>query len=102
LKWPLKLLKDSEMDGYLYFNANIRPGASVPRPDGYNSVVVLNSGRTGANETFFDFQTSTGMSRAEFVEAITNGQYPGYEMRKINGVKVPVSKRDDLETNNLG
>ena len=42
------------------------------------------------------------MSRSEFVDAISSGQYPGYEIRIINGVKVPVSKRDGLDTNNLG
>lgn len=77
-------------------------GASVPRPIGHDSVVVLNQSKTGANKSYFDFQTSRGMARAEFVEAIINGQYPGYEIRKIHGINVPVSKRDSLVSNNLG
>jgi hypothetical protein len=74
----------------------------IPRPDGLKSVVVLNTSKSGSNEVFFDLQTSKVMSRSEFVTAINNGQYPGYEIRTINGINTPVSKRDDLDTNNLG
>lgn len=83
-------------------DARVYQGASVPRPNGYNSVVVLKQSETGANETFFDLETSKKMTRTEFVKAIADGQYPGYEIRAIDGVKVPVSKRDDSDTNNLG
>ncbi len=83
-------------------DARVYQGASVSRPVGRNSVVVLKQSKTGANELFFDCETAKGMTRAEFVEAIVNAQYPGYEVRTINGVKVPVSKRDGSSTNNLG
>lgn len=66
------------------------------------SVIVLNESKTGANQVFFDWLTSTGMSRKDFVVAIQAGKYPNYSIRKINGIEYPVSSRDEAETNNLG
>ncbi len=41
------------------------------------------------------------MSRAEFVKKIQADDYPGYHIRKINGVKTPVSNPDASINNNL-
>lgn len=41
------------------------------------------------------------MSRAEFVQLIESGAYPQYHVRKVNGVKTPVSNPDRSESNNL-
>ncbi len=98
-------VKDALKSGELIISPNDErsyQGVLIPRPDGHNSVVVLNTTKTGSNEVFFDFQTSKVISRTEFVTAINSGQYPGYEIRTINGISVPVSKRDGLVTNNLG
>jgi hypothetical protein len=73
-----------------------------PKPQGNQSVIVLKENNKGGNEYFFDFNTSKVLSRIEFVEGIKAGHFPGYELRRINGVDFPVSKKDDDSTNNLG
>jgi hypothetical protein len=98
-------IKDALQSGELITSPNDErsyQGVLLPRPDGLKSVVVLKTCKSGSNEVFFDLQTSKVMSRSEFVTAINNGQYPGYEIRKMNGINIPVSKRDDLDANNLG
>jgi hypothetical protein len=41
------------------------------------------------------------MTRAQFVKQIEAGKYPKYHVRKISGVKTPVSNPDDREYNDL-
>jgi hypothetical protein len=41
------------------------------------------------------------MTRPEFVRQIESGNYDNYHVRKINGVKTPVSNPDNSEKNNL-
>ena len=41
------------------------------------------------------------MTRAGFVKKIEQGNYPNYHVRKINGVKTPVSNPDGTSNNNL-
>jgi hypothetical protein len=77
-------------------------GVMVPRPTGHHSVIVLKESSTGANELFFDMKEDRTMTRAEFVEDIDSGKYPGYTTRTIGGVVYPVSKRDLINANNLG
>lgn len=42
------------------------------------------------------------MNRVEFVKQIEHGKFPDYYVRKINGLKTPVSMPDGKEGNNLG
>lgn len=98
-------VRDALLNGELIVtpaDRRVYKGASVHKPRGQNSVVVIRQGVSGANEMFFDFETSSGMTRDEFVEKISKGYYPGYEVRIVSGVMVPVSKRDDATENNLG
>jgi hypothetical protein len=97
-------VKDALASGALIItptDPRVYQGVSLLRPTGLRSVVVLKQSESGANELFFDLATSKEMTRAEFAEAILRGQYPGYEIRTINNVEVPVSKRDGLTTDNL-
>lgn len=64
------------------------------------NVKVTSENKTGRNKSFKS--TSGDMTRAQFVNRIENGYYPGYHVRKINGVKTPVSNPDKSKGNNLG
>lgn len=57
--------------------------------------------RSGRNTEFHDNFTGRNMSRAQFVKAIESGEYKSYHIRKINGVKTPVSNPDKTRNNNL-
>lgn len=41
------------------------------------------------------------MTRAQFANQIDNGNYDNYHVRKINGLRTPVSNPDGKESNNL-
>ena len=56
---------------------------------------------SGRNIEFHDKKSGKDMSRAGFVKKIEQGEYDDYHIRKINGVKTPVSNPDGREGNNL-
>ena len=56
---------------------------------------------TGRNTQFKDVSSGHIMSRSSFVKAIENGKYNGYHVRKIHGIKTPVSNPDHSSNNNL-
>jgi hypothetical protein len=64
-------------------------------------ISVTNESESGRNEMFRDNVTGRSMSRAELVRAIEGGRYENYHVRRINGVKTPVSNPDESEGNNL-
>lgn len=64
-------------------------------------IVVIKESDSGRNERFRDTRTGNEMTRAQFVKQIENEQYLNYHVRKINGVKTPVSNPDDTTNNNL-
>ena len=65
-------------------------------------VSVNTKSDTGRNLTFHDNLTGRNMNAAQFVRSIELGAYPDYYVRKINGIKTPVSKPDGNRSNNLG
>ena len=65
-------------------------------------ITVVSETRSGRNVRFRDNRTGRVMSRPELVKRIEGGQYGGYHVRKIGGVKTPVSNPDRLKGNNLG
>lgn len=65
-------------------------------------VRVTSENGTGRNATFTDSATGKQMTRAEFVRQIESGHYSKYHVRRVNGVKTPVSNPDRSENNNLG
>ena len=64
-------------------------------------VRVTSESESGRNETFEDTWTGNPMTRAQFVREINAGNYPGYHVRVIDGVKTPVSNPDGKTNNNL-
>jgi len=65
------------------------------------NVVVTSESDSGRNLNFHDNKSGKDMTRAEFVRQIENGDFSDYHVRKINGVKTPVSNPDGKEGNNL-
>jgi hypothetical protein len=63
---------------------------------------VTQESETGRNERFRDTRTGETLSRGEVVRRIESGRYDDYHVRRINGVKTPVSNPDRSEGNNLG
>ncbi|MCK4742893.1 MAG: hypothetical protein KAT25_03660 [Sulfuriflexus sp.] len=64
-------------------------------------VTVTSESDTGRNQQFHDNKTGEDMTRAKFVKEIENENYADYHVRKVNGVKTPVSNPDSSSDNNL-
>lgn len=64
-------------------------------------ISVTKENSTGRNQKFRDNRLGTEMTRAQFVKEIESNNYSNYHVRKINGVKTPVSNPDKLRNNNL-
>lgn len=97
-----KAIKEAMENGELILSPNDDrryEGATVEQ-DG--AVVVIKESKTGANELFFDIANSVVMTKDEFVAAIEGGNFPSYSIRIVDGGRIPVSKRDDDQGNNLG
>lgn len=65
------------------------------------SVVVTSESDSGRNQKFHDNKSGKNMTRAEFVKEIEGGNFNDYHVRKVNGLKTPVSNPDRSEGNNL-
>lgn len=65
-------------------------------------VTVTKESDTGRNLAFQDTKSGSEMTRAAFVKQIEQGSYADYHVRKINGVKTPVSNPNRSESDNLG
>ena len=66
------------------------------------SIKVIKKSSTGRNLKFQDKKTGKIMPLQTFVKTIEDGKYLGYHIRKIKGIKTPVSNPDRKEGNNLG
>ena len=67
----------------------------------YKRVKVTQESELGRNQQFHDNQSGADMTRAQFVRQIEQGNYENYHVRRVNGIKTPVSNPDDKEGNNL-
>jgi len=65
------------------------------------SVRVTSESESGRNHRFHDDKSGKNMSRAEFVKQIEQGKFNDYHVRKVHGLKTPVSNPDRSEGNNL-
>jgi predicted SPOUT superfamily RNA methylase MTH1 len=63
---------------------------------------VTKEDENGRNTNFQDIKTRENMTRPQLVKKIENGDYSGYHIRIINGIKTPCSNPDKSEKNNLG
>jgi hypothetical protein len=66
------------------------------------SVIVTEENETGRNLEFHDNRTGQNMTRAGFVKQIEQGQFPDYYVKRMYGIKTPVSKPDKSISDNLG
>ncbi len=66
------------------------------------AIEVDKKSETGRNVLFIDKKTHKKMTRPQFVRGIEREKYPSYHIRKINGIKTPVSNPDGRRSNNLG
>jgi len=64
-------------------------------------ITVIEESDSGRNQKFHDNRTGNDMTRAQFVRQIESGNFDGYHIRNINGIKTPVSNPDGKEGNNL-
>jgi hypothetical protein len=67
-------------------------------------VKVVRESNSGRNLMFQDTKTKGmrgEMTRSQFVQRIEAGRYPHYHVRRVNGVKTPVSNPDNTSRNNL-
>lgn len=65
-------------------------------------VSVTRESDTGRNQRFHDNYSGADLSRPQFVKQIEEGEYSNYPVRKVHGVKTPVSNPDRTRDNNLG
>lgn len=68
---------------------------------GRKRVTVTQESSSGRNQKFHDNYTGNDMTRAGFVREIEQGNYDNYHVRRVNGVKTPVSNPDGTRNNNL-
>lgn len=65
-------------------------------------VIKLKENNTGANILFFDLSNRVVMTKEEFLIGIKNGQYSNYTYKTVDGVEIPMAKKDGFKFNNLG
>jgi hypothetical protein len=65
------------------------------------NIKVTSESDSGRNKQFFDPNNNRTMSRAQFANRIESGEYSGYHVRNMNGLRTPVSNPDHSERNNL-
>jgi len=65
-------------------------------------MIVIKESETGRNELFCDLSNGNIFDRETFVNAISNGNYPGYSIASVDGIATPMSKPDGVTANNLG
>lgn len=65
-------------------------------------VIKIQENKSGANIEFLDVYKGIVLSKDDFIEAIRNGKYPNYSLKVVDGVEIPISKRDRFKFNNLG
>lgn len=70
--------------------------------DSNRPVIVLKETETGRNELFCDLSNGNIFDCERFVSLIERGEYSGYTVASIDGLKTPMSKPDGVKSNNLG
>lgn len=65
-------------------------------------ISVMEESKTGRNLKFRDNYRNRIMNLRQFVTEIEAGNYNNFHIRKLNGVKTPVSNPDKTSRNNLG
>lgn len=100
-EYLLKALKKNELiigpsDGRKY------KGDSFIKRVPKSMVIKIQENKTGANTMFYDVNKKTVMTKDEFLIKIKNNKYSSYSYKVVDGVEIPISKRDRFKFNNLG
>jgi hypothetical protein len=67
-----------------------------------NIVIQIQENKTGANILFYDLNQKIVMSKEEFLNQIKAEKYPDHSFKIVDGIEIPMSKRDRFKFNNLG
>ncbi|MBT4791877.1 MAG: hypothetical protein HON90_09925 [Halobacteriovoraceae bacterium] len=100
-----KLLHEALKNGELIENPNdLRKykGEKFLKRIPKSLVIKIEESKSGENILFYDINTKKIMSKEEFLAAIKFDKYPNYSFKTVDGVEVPISKRDRFKFNNLG
>jgi hypothetical protein len=97
----MKALKANELIIDLKDSRKYKGEKSIKRLPKY-FVIKIKENKTGANTEFLDVRKKVVMSKADFIDAIRKGKYPGYAVRKHQSGEFPYSTRDRFSFNNLG
>ena len=65
-------------------------------------IKVIEESESGRNKKFRDTVKNKIMTSPQFVKEIENGNYRKFHIRKINGIKTPVSNPNKKTKDNLG
>lgn len=65
-------------------------------------ISVTRQTQSGRNLSFKINRSNRTLTRTQLVKRIENGGCPGYHVRRVHGVKTPVSNPDGRTGNNLG
>jgi hypothetical protein len=101
----LKLIHGALKQGELIIDLNDPreyAGATVPKKRMAKPLVSVRKSNTGRNEVYFDLVKRAFLTREQLVLLIESGEYSGYSVKLIRGIKTPVSKRDGKRINNIG
>jgi hypothetical protein len=97
----MKALKSNELINDLKDTRKYKDDKRIKRiPKTF--VIKIKENKSGANTEFLDIRKKVVMNREEFINAIKNGLYPGYAIRKHHSGEFPYSTRDRFSFNNLG
>jgi hypothetical protein len=67
-----------------------------------NFVIKIKENESGANILFYDFTDQIVMTKEQFLSNIKSGMYNNYSYKTVDGIEIPISKRDRFKFNNLG
>ncbi len=97
----MKALKEGELIIHPSDKRKYRGEKSIKRqPKSF--VIKIRENKTGANTEFLDVRKKLVMSKDDFLQAIRQGRYPGYAIKKHYSGEFPYSTRDRFKFNNLG
>jgi len=97
----MKALKEGELIIHPSDKRKYRGEKSIKRqPKSF--VIKIKENKTGSNTEFLDVRKKLVMSKDDFLNAIREGRYPGYAIKKHFSGEFPYSTRDRFKLNNLG
>ena len=97
----IKALKNNELIIYPDDDRKYKGDSFIKRIP-KSMVIKIQENTTGANILFYAFNKKIVMTKDEFLVEIKNGNYLNYSYKVVDGIEIPISKRDRFKFNNLG